>query len=225
MAFHKATSWKERGLQLQAVKDKCNTLVQQLGLPDDDARAVALIQVRQFCNTLAAVPIKLQQNAEIGANAPVIMQILGVPNIKDLLSVLEDLNQNAKASFVTMVQFALENCVDRILHSLATGEKGGYFSANSKALIDLAGLSRPDQKHQLLLVPAWIRNSLHAGGIHRKSTRTIVVDGEEYRFEKGQRVECASWSHLFHVVGHALDVYGEILLSDSVAGLRRVDPE
>ena len=67
--FCLAKSWKERSLQIQAVKDKCNHILTRLALPDDDARAQGIIHIRQFCNTLAAVPIKLQQNAEIRRKA------------------------------------------------------------------------------------------------------------------------------------------------------------
>ncbi len=223
MAFHLATSWKERGLQLQGLKDKCNSIIGTLDLPDDDARTQALVQVRQLCNTLAAVSIKLQQNSEIGSNVPVIMALLGIQEVSGLKSVLGDLNKNAKLSFVTMCQFSLENCVYGILASLSGRSNSARFSEESRRLIRLAGLDRPADKHQLILVPAWIRNTLHSGGIHRRSSKTVVVDGEPYRFVKGERLECGTWSHLFHAVLHALDVYAEILASSPVASIRRVE--
>ena len=223
MAFHLATSWNERGLQLQGLKDKCNSIIDTLGLPDDDARILALVQVRQLCNTLALVPIKLQQNAEIGSNVPVIMQLLGIQELSGLKSVLGDLNDNAKLSFVTMCQFSLENCVYSILASLSGRSNSARFSDESERLIRLAKLDRPADKHQLILVPAWMRNTFHSGVIHNKSSKTVVVDGEPYRFVKGERLECGSWSHLFHAFLHALDIYAEILASSPVAAIRRVE--
>lgn len=225
MVFHLASSWRDRGLQLQAVKDKCKSIIQQLDLPKIDARAQALIQVRQLCNTLGAVPIKLQQNAEIASNLPVVMAILGLQNARDVEAVLGDLNKNAKVSFVTMVQFALENCVDRILHALTGQQESARFSTNSKKLIELAGLDRPGKKHELMLVLAWIRNTFHAGGVHRKSTKTILIGGEQYKFEKGETLMCGSWSHLFHATDRSLDVYAEILLSAPVARIERIEAE
>ncbi len=223
MTFHLATSWKERGLQLQGLKDKCNSIIGTLDLPDDDARIEALVQVRQLCNTLAAVSIKLQQNSEISSNVPFIMALLGIQEVSGLKSVLGDLNKNAKVSFVTMCQFSLENCVYRILDSLSGHSNSARFSEESKRLIRLAGLDRPADKHQLILVPAWIRNTLHSGAIHKRSSKTVVIDGEPYRFVKGERLECGTWSHMFHTFLHALDVYAEILASSPVAAIRRVE--
>ncbi|MEE8607639.1 MAG: hypothetical protein V3S55_08545 [Nitrospiraceae bacterium] len=223
MAFHLATSWKERGLQLQGLKDRCNSIIGTLDLPDDDARIEALVQVRQLCNTLALVPIKLQQNSEIRSNVPVIMALLGMQEVSGLKSVLGDLNKNAKLSFITMCQFSLENCVYRILASLSGRSNSARFSEESERLIRLAGLDRPADKHQLILVPAWIRNTLHSGGIHKRSSNTVVVDGEPYRFVNGEQLQCGTWSHLFHAVLRALDVYAEILASSPVVAIRHVE--
>lgn len=222
MPFHLANDWQQRGLQLQSIKDKCNDIIDALNLPKDDARNQAMVHVRQFCNTLAAVPIKLSQNAEIGNNVPIIMTLLGLTKKDDLKSCLGDLNHNSKASFVTMVQFALENCVVRILHAMPGEPDQGNFKASCQRLLTVAGLSNASAKHQILLVPAWIRNSLHAAGIHGRASKTVVIDGEPYEFKKGGRICCASWSHLFHAFRNGLDIYEEVLTSSSVSVLSRV---
>ena len=83
------------GLQIHAVKDKCNHILSELSLPKDDARAEGIIHVRQFCNTLASVPIKLQQNAERPNNVPIILRLLGLQRVEDLKTCLGDLNRVA----------------------------------------------------------------------------------------------------------------------------------
>lgn len=133
--FYLAKTWKERGLQIQAVKDKCNHILEKLALPNDDTRAEGIIHVRQFCNTLAAVPIKLQQNAEIRKNVPIIMQLLGLHRPEHLKSCLGDLNKNAKLSFVTMTQFSLENCIERVLDAIPGEKAQGTFSKSSLRLL------------------------------------------------------------------------------------------
>ncbi|MHC4068107.1 MAG: hypothetical protein ACYS18_02095 [Planctomycetota bacterium] len=218
-----ANNWKERGQQLQDVKDKCNHILEKLALPNDDARAEGIIHVRQFCNTLAAVPMKLQQNAEIRGNVPIIMRLLGMQHPEHLESCLGDLNKNAKPSFITMTQFALENCIERVLDALP-GEKGqGTFSKSSLHLLKVTKIAGHQTKHEILMVPAWIRNALHSACIHRRASKTVVIDGESYKFEKGKRISCASWSHLMHCLSNALDIYEEMLCSSVVTSIRKID--
>jgi hypothetical protein len=221
--FCLAKTWKERGLQIQAVKDKCNHILGKLALPNDDVRAEGIIHVRQFCNTLAIVPIKLQQNAEIRRNVPVIMQLLGLQHRDHLKSCLGDLNKNAKVSFITMTQFALENCIECMLDALPREKAQGTFSKSSLRLLAATKVADHQTKHDILMVPAWVRNTLHSGGIHSRASKTIVIDGESYDFEKGKRLSCASWSHLVHCLLNALAIYEEMFSSSVVASIPKID--
>ena len=225
MPFTLAKSWKKIGLQMQKVKDKCNLIIDHLDLSQDDARTLGIIHVRQFCNTLAVTAIRIQQVAENKNNLPILGRLFGVQDFAALKSILSDLNPNFKTSFVTMVQFALENCIERVLESLP-GEQGlNNFSRTSKRLIEFLQLEDPIRKHELVMVPAWIRNTLHAGGIHKKPDKRVVIDGEAYVFKKNKRFKCASWSHIFHAFLHSLYVYEEILCSEPVKAIKRIDPE
>lgn len=220
LSFQAATTWAERLEQIRTLKNRCNDLVGRLDVGVEDVRAEAIIQVRQFCNTLAAVPIKLQQNAE--ANPPAIMEILGLTRFEDLKSCLGDLNKNTKLSFITMTQFALENCVERVLDALPGEQSQGYFSKAAERIIEIAELANRPRKLEVLMVPAWIRNSLHAGGVHTRATKSVTIDGASYVFEKGRRVSCATWSHLVHCVQHALGVYEEVLCAPVIAAVPKI---
>jgi hypothetical protein len=221
MVFKQANSWKERGLQLQAIKDKCNEILQTLNKPENDARAKGMIHVRQICNTIGAVPIKLLQNAEIPNNVQVILQLLGLTKEKDLQSILSDFNSNSKASFITMVQFVLENCIMQVIES--TGEKpAGKFYKDAKHILHLCKIEQLECKLEIIILPAYIRNTLHANGVHKWPSKTIILDGEEYKFEKDKRVNCGSWSHMFHAVFHSLGIYEEIFKSDEISRIQYI---
>lgn len=220
--FCLAKNWKDRGLQIQAVKDKCNHILHELALPNDDARVEGIVHVRQFCNTLASVPIKLQQNAERPNNIHIIIQLLGLQRLEDLKTCLGDLNKNAKASFITMAQFALENCISRVLDAIPGEKAQGSFSKSSLRLLEITKTPNHQTKHEILMVPARIRNALHSAGIHGQASRTVVVDGESYIFEKGKRLSCGSWSHLMHCLLSALDIYEEMLCSSKVRSISKV---
>ena len=220
--FCLAKNWKERGLQIQTVKDKCSHILERLDLPNDDARAEGIIHVRQFCNTLAAVPIKLQQNAKRG-NIPIIMQLLGLQRPEHLKSCLIDLNKNAKVSFITMTQFALENCIERVLDAIPGEKAQGTFSKSSLRLLEVTKVTDYKNKHEILMVPAWIRNSFHSSCVHSRESKTVVIDGESYKFEKGKRLSCGSWSHLMHCLLNALDIYEEMLCSSVVTSISKIN--
>ena len=214
MPFKKAKNWKERGLQIQKIKDKCNGILKRLGLPDEDVRAQGLIHVRQMCNTIAHISLALQHQAE--KDPSLIANILLLTDMKDLKGLLTDFNQNSKAAYITSVQFALENCIKSILE--ASGRSAPYtFHDSAKAIINFTKIPKSDEKLKQLMVPAYIRNSLHRNGIHTKqNVPAIVIDGESYGFEKGKRVNCGSWSHLFHLILNILDIYEEIFAATSI---------
>jgi len=222
MPFKKAQSWKERGLQLQVIKDECNEILNRLHLPRDDARAQGIIHVRQLCNTLAAVTFKLQQNAEIRGNIPSILALLGLPDENSLRILFSDLNSNSKAAFLTMVQFALENCIAQVINAIGTEQPSGKFSQDANLIIKLCSLPEPERKHELLLVPALLRNTLHANGIYKWPSKAVIIETTQFVFEKDKRIKCASWSHIMHAILHSLSVYEEILMSQKVHSIQQV---
>jgi len=213
MTFKKAKNWKGRGLQAQETKNKCNAILRKLSLPDDDVRTQCLIHVRQMCNTLGHIPLALQHQAE--KDSSLVANILLLDDPKDLGGLLTDFSKNSKAAYITCVQFALENCIKSILEIL--GSVPPTFWGSAKKIIEVAGIPKSDEKLKQLMVPAYIRNSLHRNGVHTKqSVPAVVIDGESYSFRKDKRVDCASWSHLFHLVLNILDIYEEIFMATPI---------
>ena len=226
MAFIRAQNWKERLDQLQALKDKCNQIIGSLGIPQErekeDVRTLAIIQVRQFCNTLALAPIILHVQYEKSKGND-IQKVFCLPNDEALKSFLGDLKKNCKASFVTMAQFALENSIERVLDSIPNQKGCRNFSSSSKQLLQVAGIN--DTKHDILMVPARIRNSLHGAGIYNGPSKCVDICGEQYVFTKGQRVSCVTWSHVFHAFCNCLDIYREMLSSPEVKEVDHIPAE
>jgi hypothetical protein len=72
------------------------------------------------------------------------------------------------------------------------------------------------------MVPAMLRNSLHNNGIHKWSSQTVIVDGEDYVFAKDNRINCGSWSHIFHAVNSSLSIYEEILTSERIRAIQHI---
>jgi hypothetical protein len=85
-----------------------------------------------------------------------------------------------------------------------------------------AGVAEAAAKLETLYIPALIRNSMHANGIHHghKGRSTVVtIDGVEFRFEHEKRVQCGSWVHIATALTGALRVVDEILSCATITGL------
>lgn len=216
MEFKCTKSWNELLLQFGEVKKKCNDIINKLqekGISEDDPRRKGMVHVRQFCNTLAYIPLRIQQVAGCRSNNELILKLFGVQNSCDLQKLLKDFNKNAKCGFVTGVQFALENCIGRIIEDKTRQKPPVKFKDKCKRIMELAGiLDKRKLKLNRLLLLAYIRNTLHSGGIHRWDSLKRKVKGVYYNLKKGKEVECASWSHIFFLLWHSLDLYERIFL-------------
>lgn len=221
--FIEATNWKERGLQQQKVKDICNMIIEELSLPEDDARIQGIIHVRQMCNTTSHIALALQHQAE--ANALLVSKILLLGDEKDIEGILKDFNSNSKGAFVTLTQFALENCIKAIIEAMDVPVPTSFYGA-AKRIVEIADISNPEVKRHILLIPANIRNALHRNGIHTKaSIPAIMLNGATYEFKQGERVKCGSWSYIFHILLHVLEIYYEILSSEAIRKIPHVNSE
>lgn len=214
MKFKYTKKWNEILQQLDEVKTKCNNIIKRLerkGISMSDPRREGMIHVRQCCNTIAFVPIRLLKQIECGRKNEV-MEILEL-NDSDLKSCLGDLKKNAKISFITIVQFALENCIGRIIEDKTGKKPPSKFKDKCKKIIELSGISdRRKVKFNRLMLLAYIRNTLHSGGIHRWGSLKRKIKGVSYTLKKGKTVDCASWGHIFFLLWHSLDLYEWIFL-------------
>lgn len=222
MSFKLAKTWKDRGEQVDQIKKKCKAIICSLNVCECDARRQGMVHVRQMCNTLAAVPIKLQQNVEFASNVPVICAILGVSDAASLKRQLGDLNKNAKCSFITMVQFALENCIKNVLDALPRVKTPWGFKDCAKRILKFADLPTCGCKYHRLILPAAIRDSLHRNGVHTLDDWCVVMDGAKYEFRQDEPIYCGSWSHIVWAVLKALDVYEAIFKSEKVAAIPHI---
>ena len=95
----------------------------------------------------------------------------------------------------------------------------------SKVIVDLlvrTDILDAERKLRPFLVAIELRNALRGAGIHfspNDPTRTFHINGMEYMFQHGRRVQCDSWGHLLHLLAALLKVVDEVLSSPVVASL------
>lgn len=86
-------------------------------------------------------------------------------------------------------------------------------------MLRAAGLPQGSHEHKVLYALADIRNSFHNNGIHDAGDLRVAIDGIDFEFTKGQRVECASFTHVIVAVDANADVLRKILLSETIGGI------
>ncbi|NIP23465.1 MAG: hypothetical protein GWN67_04980 [Phycisphaerae bacterium] len=216
MKFRYTKTWNEILFQFEEVKKKCNDIIDKLqekGISKNDPRTEGMVHVRQFCNTLACIPLRIQQFAGCRSNKDFILKLFGIQSYCDLQKLLEDFNKNAKCGFITGVQFALENCIGQIIEDKTGQKPSPKFKDKCTKIIKIAGMSdRRKLKLNRLMLLAYIRNTLHSGGIHQWDSLRRKIRGVYYTLKKGKKVDCATWNHIFFLLWHSLDLYERIFL-------------
>lgn len=209
---------------LEELEKKTEEILLAINLPEGDVRCWSIVEIRTLCNTIGYVPLILcyayenaipQRRVEMG-------MMLGVTDEKQLVQgLLDPFTIRAKASFVTMAQFSLENAVAKMLEAIgATPEEN--FSRNISKIIYLTSIPQAQDKLKKLSIPASLRNTMHRDGYHTKADESIVIGEITYDFIKNQQVQCASWGHIYYMYIHVLDIYKEIFLSQKISEIKLI---
>jgi hypothetical protein len=125
-----------------------------------------------------------------------------------------------------MVHFKIDNLFSRILEHLDDVPERPNYSRLSTAMLGVAGLDRGGNEFKQLRALAAIRNSFHNNGIHRNKNLRVAINGIDFEFTKGERVECAGFTHVVVAIDANVDVLRKLLLSDRVGRIKEsiLDP-
>lgn len=209
---------------LSQLKLKIEDILAAIDLPEGDIRRWCMIEIRTLCNTIGYIPLVLcyaYENA-IETRKVEMGYMLGVTDQKELVQgLLDPFNITAKASFVTMVQFSLENVIAKILEALGYCSKES-FSQNISSIIHHSGLTQSQEKLERAMIPACLRNTLHRDGYHTKEDRIVKIGFVTYEFIKDQKAQCASWGHIFYLFLNILSIYQELFLSQRISRIKMI---
>ena len=151
---------------------------------------------------------------------------LSDPNYINLVA--EDLLRASRLHLLVESQFQVETLFRDILLVLEKHpSKPGFYQVAAE-LLNVVGIGDSGVKLGLLNVPALMRNSMHTNGIHHgyQGRDTVeVIDGIEFRFEHGKRVQCGGWHHVAIALTESISLVDEILSAPRVAGLDRIPDE
>jgi hypothetical protein len=209
--------------------DRVNALFQQIAdlrdkhsAGDTDARRVNLNNVMMAAGA-ATSTLRLLAWARQGGEGGLI-HALGLAKPEYIIPASEDLLRSSRLFLLIESQFQVEALFRNILLTLTKPVERGFYNV-AKDVLAAAGVADPATKLRILNVPALMRNSMHANGIHHgwKGADTItLIRGVEYRFEHGKRVQCGSWYHIVTALSVSFEIVDEILISAPVSALKMI---
>lgn len=189
-------------------------------LADLDSRRIALNNAAMAANASVST-LRLLDWARQSGDATLVAALrLARPEFVNLVA--EDLLRAGRLHLLLECQFQIESLFRNLLMALGRGRgKQGYYNL-AQEVVAASGVADPDSKLRILNVPALMRNSMHANGIHhgyKGASAHETIDGVEFRFDDGKRVQCGSWLHVTAALNATLSIVDEVL---SVASIRAI---
>lgn len=219
--YQACKSFSEQAVCVAALADRCAVLKRSFGYSAPDARTVAFENIISIARS-AQMILNLLDSWVIGDEMvrQAIPQLLGLQTVTtDGVKMAGDmLNQSARLGFAVLGQFQVENALRNVGRELRLPSGGTGFYRTAQTVLTAVGL--PSDRLQVLNVPARIRNSLHANGIHHRQhpseASKVLVNGVTYEFIDGRPITCAAWEHIAHALEASVGVLEEVFLSHQV---------
>jgi hypothetical protein len=210
--------------------DRVYALYQQIAdirdrhsVTEADTRRVSLNNTMMAANAATAT-LRLLGWAKQGGN-DLLIQALGLSKPEYINPVAEDLLRANRLFLLLESQFQIETAFRNILAALGKPtSKQGFYNV-VQAILAGTGIPDAQTKARILNVAAMMRNSMHSNGIHHgwNGTNTVeIIQGLEFRFEHGKRVQCGSWHHITTALSASFDIVGEMFASGSVMALQYI---
>ena len=191
-----------------------------------DARRVNLNNIMMAANAATAT-LRLLSWAKQGGESTLI-QALGLSKPEYINFVAEDLLRSTRLFLLLESQFQIETLFRNISIALGLpGDKQGFYNV-AQQLLSACGLEEVDVKLRVLNVAALLRNSMHSNGIHhgyKGSSIVESIDGVEFRFDHGKRVQCGSWFHIVTAIRASVNILDELLAVTSIKALAVIHDE
>ena len=221
--MYKEGSYKAFSECVDSFANACTTLRKKHSYSDHDARGAALNACFAIARSSQMI-LNLLDSWAIGDEVirQFIPQVLGLRTVtKEAVDYCgSTIDKTNKLAFVLLCQFQIENLLTNISRELQLQEDSRFYQL-SKTIVDHCSLAK--QAHDILYLPAAIRNSLHSNGIHKSlrswGDKRVTLDGVEYRFKFDQPVSCASWAHIAHALEHSIAVVSDILDAPEVKAI------
>ena len=220
MADLSLTSYLDAAKRLVNLAEKLRQVRNSRGYSERDARAVALANCCNLSLTSASLCLLLSP----GEGRTTEEDFLALFQLRsgNAQEISDAINRFNRLSFLTLFHFQLDNLLRNLARELKLDHRRPGYYRLLEDFVEQLTTDRRIQILEVLLTPAYIRNSLHANGIYhgyQGSSTSFVIDGVQYGFVNGQPLQCASWGHVIHAFGAAIAAIEEILGTPQVVRL------
>lgn len=126
-------------------------------------------------------------------------------------------SQYQRISFLTLFMFEVENLLGA-LHDeffLPEDKKKGYDHI-CKQILTKINVKDYERIIHVLRCPAYIRNTMHANGMHTKEYKKLKIKGRLFEFKENEYIKETEWTDIYFLLDALIDVVGEILLHPKI---------
>lgn len=221
--YKNSASHSEQSECVASLAEKSEDVCRSFGYSDQDARSVALNNLR-FIAYGTQLSLNLLDSWSLGDEAvrTMISQLIGLNSAtpKSIQIAGESLHKTSKLSLILLGQFQIENCLCNLARELNVGSPNQGFYTLAGSLVSRLGLrsSIVDE----LNVAALIRNSLHRNGIHsgyQNGDTVVSLNNVNYEFRHLQKVSCATVEHIAHALESSVDNLATIFDTSAVRAI------
>jgi len=133
---------------------------------------------------------------------------------------LDNQNNFCRLNLVTIVQFQIENFFKNILKELKPdiSVDKRYYRNLSDLFNELFDDVKQDEQ-DLLMVFQHARNSLHANGIHNNNNFVKTIEGINFEFIKGKKLDGVGWEVIIIILNRMADILEEIVKTKKVKSI------
>lgn len=153
-----------------------------------------------------------------------------IPTDKSKKQMVDTFEVMQRAAFLSIFMFQVEVFLKNIAKAInidlkTSGKKpkSKGFRAITREIIFKLFSENQEERIHFLNMPAMIRNCLHSSGYHNEAGFKILIDGKVYEFVRSEKIEFASWVHIYIFLNKLVDVLEEIVNSKSVKKIKKIE--
>jgi hypothetical protein len=215
----------EQADRVSKFEDACADVIDRQGSLKTDARRIHLENIRSAATASSDI-LRILHWCEQAGNTS-LAGVLGLADATHGQMHQQDLLRAGRLFFLVETQFQIETMFRNILAALGQSVPNGFYNV-AKNVLAASGILDQGAKLDLLNIPALMRNSMHTNGLHhgfRNSSTNIKINGVDFDFNHGKKVDCGSWLHITTALSSSIGIIEEILQSAPVTSLPLIDDE
>lgn len=127
--------------------------------------------------------------------------------------IIENIDLRNKYAYLVISLFLFEQLFTELAKNMGFTGKKTYWNVVNH-IIDNLDLKDQTEKRDSLILPSFVRNALHSGGIHigyKNQDTEMVVKNITFKFEHGKGIQYNSWREIIFYFNNIIEIIEEIL--------------